>query len=228
VKDWAHDMLQLTKTSLASVANPTCAPAMKAYMKDVAPFLGVKASDRRRALHAAWRDLDSPTNDELGDGCLVLVGQKEREYSYAACDLIARYLDAADETFLIEYMQDLLVTKPWWDTVDGLGTAGVSPLCKEYDARDIVGQWSRSGNRWLIRAAIQHQRGWKNDTDVDLVLELCTVHATSREFFVAKAIGWALRDLARLDPSSVRRFVREHRDLSPIAVREAQRGLSRV
>jgi len=199
---------------------------MRAYMKDVAPFLGIRAGERRRALHSAWHDLEPPDSDQLGEACLALVGLREREFSYAAYDLIARYLDVADETFLIEFMQDLLTTKPWWDTVDGLGTAGVSPLCQRYDAREIVYLWSRSGDRWLIRAAIQHQRGWKHDTDIEFVLELCHVHAMSREFFVAKAIGWALRDLARMDAQSVRRFLHEHPDLSPVAVREARRGLS--
>lgn len=199
---------------------------MEAYMKHVAPFLGVRSGDRRRALRAAWRDLATPTNDELGDACLELVNLREREYSYAAYDLIDRYIDVADETFLIEYLQDLLITKPWWDTVDGLVSAGVSPLCKRYDARAVVWQWSGSGDRWLVRAAIQHERGWKTDTDVDFVLELCGVHADSKEFFVAKAIGWALRDLARLEPRSVRRFLREHPELSGVAVREARRGLA--
>ena len=127
---------------------------MRAYMKDVAPFLGIRAGERRRALHSAWHDLEPPDSDQLGEACLALVGLREREFSYAAYDLIARYLDVADETFLIEFMQDLLTTKPWWDTVDGLGTAGVSPLCQRYDAREIVYLWSRSGDRWLIRAGL--------------------------------------------------------------------------
>ncbi|HEY1223207.1 MAG TPA: DNA alkylation repair protein [Acidimicrobiales bacterium] len=223
---WPHEILRRTKSSLEPLANSNLAPMMRAYMKDVAPFLGIRAGERRRALRNSWHGLNPPTCDELGEACLTLVGQREREFSYAAYDLIARFIDAADETFLIEYMQDLLVTKPWWDTVDGLGSAGVSPLCRRYDARTVVAQWSKSGDRWLIRAAIQHQRGWKHDTDVEYVLELCDEHAHSREFFVAKAIGWALRDLARLDSRSVDRFLREHPDLSPVAAREARRGLS--
>ncbi len=226
VTTWPRETVRRTMSALRPLANSDLAPAMRAYMKDVAPFLGVRAGVRRRALHSSWHDLGSPTSDELGYTSLLLMGQREREFHYAAYDLIACYIDAADEKFLIEYMQDLLITKPWWDTVDGLGTAGVSPLCQRYDAREIVWQWSRSPNQWLNRAAIQHQRGWKRDTDVEFILELCDVHAASREFFVAKAVGWALRDLARLDAPSVRRFLRQHPDLSPVAVREARRGLA--
>jgi len=137
-------MLQRTTSALEPLANASEARAMKAYMKDIAPFLGIRSNERRRALHAAWRGVRAPTSDELGETGLMLAGKLEREFSYAAYDLIARYVEVADETFLIEYMQDLLVTKPWWDTVDGLGTAGVSPLCRRFDAFDIVWQWSRS------------------------------------------------------------------------------------
>jgi 3-methyladenine DNA glycosylase AlkD len=154
--------------------------------------------------------------------------QREREYHYAAYDLIETYIDVIDETFLVEYVEDLLITKSWWDTVDGLGSTAVSPLCWRYDASELVLGWSRSPNMWLNRAAIQHQRGWKGDTDIEFVLSICDAHSQSREFFVAKAIGWALRDLARLDADAVRTFLRTHPDLSLVAVREARRGLGEI
>jgi 3-methyladenine DNA glycosylase AlkD len=209
------------------LANAPEAEAMAAYMKHVAPFLGVRSSPRRRALAAAWSSLDAPRSDELGEACVLLMGQREREFHYAAYDLIERHLGAADEYFLSTYVEALLTTTPWWDTVDGLGSTAVSPLCWRYDAREIVLSWSESSNLWLNRAAIQHQRGWRANTDVAFVLALCHAHAARREFFVAKAIGWALRDLSRLDPTAVRRFLTTHPELSPVAVREARRGLER-
>jgi 3-methyladenine DNA glycosylase AlkD len=77
-----------------------------------------------------------------------------------------------------------------------------------------------------VRAAIQHQRGWRADTDVDYVLVLCGAHADEREFFIQKAIGWALRDLAALDATAVSTFVRRHPRLTRVATREAERGLA--
>jgi 3-methyladenine DNA glycosylase AlkD len=200
---------------------------MSAYMKHVAPFLGVRSSPRRRALANAWSSLPPPNSDELGEASVLLTTQREREFHYAAADLIERYLRVTDEYFLSTYVEPLLTTTPWWDTVDGLGSVAVSPLCWRYDARDIVLAWSASENLWLNRAAIQHQRGWKRDTDVAFVLSLCDAHSARREFFVAKAIGWALRDLSRVDPAAVRRFLLAHPDLSPVAMREARRGLER-
>jgi 3-methyladenine DNA glycosylase AlkD len=225
---WSDEVLVVTRRALIPGANSDEAVVMAAYMKHIAPFLGVRSAPRRLALRAAWRELDAPTNSELGDACLVLMDQREREYHYAAYDLIETYLAATDETFLVEYVEDLLTTKPWWDTVDGLGSTAVSPLCRRYDANALVQRWSRSPNMWLNRAAIQHQRGWKTDTDIALVLSICDAHSQTREFFIAKAIGWALRDLARLDADAVRTFLREHPGLSPIAVREARRGLGEI
>lgn len=223
--DWVISMVGLTRRALAPLADPQRAVPMQAYMKDVAPFLGIAAADRRRALRSVWHELDEPTSDDLGRGAQALLDLPEREYHYAACDVIDRFRGDADEFFLDGYVTDLLTTKSWWDTVDGLVTAAVSPLCREMDATWLIEEWSDSGNRWLIRSAITHQRGWKLDTDVPYVLDLCDRHWLNGEFFVAKAIGWALRDIARLDPMSVECFLSEHPVTNRVAIREAERGL---
>ena len=196
-------------------------------MKHVAPFLGIPAEPRRKYLRAAWVDLPIPTSEQLGRAARQLMQLPEREYHYAAYDLLVKYLANANEHFLAEHVQVLLVTKPWWDTVDGLVNAGVSPLARRYESTALIDAWSESGNIWLIRAAIGHQRGWRTDTDVGRVLRLCGRHWESAEFFVAKAIGWALRDLARLDPPAVRAFLATHEHPNMVAVREANRGLNR-
>jgi 3-methyladenine DNA glycosylase AlkD len=222
---WPHRAVAATRRALRPDTNAQQADEMAKYMKYVAPFLGVRSGPRRHALKEQWRALERPTSDELGVACRDLMSLREREYHYAAYDLIEKYVDVADEYFLIEYVEDLLTTKSWWDTVDGLGSTAVSPLCWRYDATDVVLRWSNSPNIWLNRAAIQHQRGWKKNTDVPFVLSICDAHSTQREFFVAKAIGWALRDISRLAPDAVRTFLLSHPTLSTVAVREARRGL---
>ena len=153
---------------------------------------------------------------------------EEREFQFAASDLIDIHIGVTDKDFLSDHVEYLLSTKPWWDTVDGLGSVAVSPLTDKYGCERLIDQWNRSSNIWLNRAAIQHQRGRKYETDVKLVLRYCDDHADSDEFFIVKAIGWALRDLARIDPSAVQRFLKEHPDLGRVAVREAERGLRRL
>ena len=228
VTTWADEVIERSDAALRSVADPTRAPQMAAYMKGVAPFLGVAAGPRRIALRSAWDGLADPESEELGAAAIGLMGRQERELHYAAYDLIGHYRHHADESFCRRYVEELLVTKPWWDTVDGLVNAAVSPLCRRYPLAPLIDHWSESGDRWLIRAAIGHQRGWKHDTDVARVLDLCGRHWPDREFFVAKAIGWALRDLCRIDPPAVRTFLVAHPTGNTVAEREAWRGLQRA
>jgi 3-methyladenine DNA glycosylase AlkD len=195
-------------------------------MKDIAPFLGVSAPDRRGALRASWAMLAKPTSNELGIAAIALFAEPEREFHYAAYDLIAHWGEVADEDFLPTFGAQLLTSTPWWDSVDGLVSAMVSPLCLRFGHANLIDTWSESGDRWLIRAAIGHQRGWKSQTDFDRVCELAHNHWRDEEFFVAKAIGWALRDCARLNPARIERFVVEHLSPNPVAMREIRKGLA--
>jgi 3-methyladenine DNA glycosylase AlkD len=222
---WSTEVRRRTIGALSPLADQHRALPMAAYMKDVAPFLGISAAPRRKALIAAWSDLVLPSSAELGAAAEVLMALEYREYHYAAYDLIDRYRRVCDEYFLDRYVTELLTTKPWWDTVDGLATAAVSPLCREFDAQWLVEEWSESGDRWLIRAAITHQRGWKQETNFSVLFELCDRHWGDPEFFIAKAIGWALRDAARIDPAYVREFLSSRRRVNTVAEREIRRGL---
>lgn len=224
---WPKTVVTATKKALAHQGNPVRAEGAGNYMKHIAPFLGIATPERRALTKAAWKDLPTPHSDELGLAALALFALPQREYHYAACDLIAKYISCADEYFLSEYLEPLLTTKSWWDTVDGLVNAGVSPLCFRYDATKIIDEWTSSKNIWLVRAAIGHQRGWKKETEINRVLDLCHRHWHRKEFFIAKAIGWALRDIAPLDPRAVRDFLQEHPQPNTVAMREAERGLAR-
>jgi 3-methyladenine DNA glycosylase AlkD len=224
---WKQEVVAATEKAFRNQGNKTKAAGAFTYMKEIAPFLGISAPDRRRLAKTEWKKIRTPTSDELGNAALALMHLREREYHYAAYDLIETFIDATDECFLAEHVERLLITTPWWDTVDGLVNAAVSPLCYRYDATEIIDDWSNSGDIWLIRAAIGHQRGWKRDTDFERVFELCDQHWSNQEFFIAKAIGWALRDITRIDKRSVERFLKQHPNKNTVATREAQRGIAR-
>jgi 3-methyladenine DNA glycosylase AlkD len=227
---WVDDVVSELRVELAARADPTSAPQMQAYMKGVAPFLGLQTPERRRVTSAVARQFAPPPDEgAIAELARALFALPEREFAYAACDLLTRWMKHCGPDFLVDPVQELLVTRPWWDTVDSLGSAAVSPLCRRYDElRSVVLDWSASGELWLERAAIQHQRGWGEATDVPFVLSLCADHADDREFFIQKAIGWALRDLSPLDPAAVRAFVDAHPELTRVATREAERGLDRL
>ena len=222
---WKNQVVSATKNAFRNQENSEKAQGAFAYMKGIAPFIGISAPDRRLLTKGAWKDLPTPSSDELGAAALALMQCREREYHYAAFDLVDTWIQCADEYFLAEYVEKLLITKPWWDTVDGLVSVAVSPLCFQYDATSIINEWSESGNRWLIRAAIGHQRGWKKETDIERIFELCDRHWSNQEFFIAKAIGWALRDIAKLNRKSVQLFLKQHPQKNTVAEREAKRGI---
>ena len=216
-----------THDALAPLADPERAAPMRAYMKDVAPFLGISTPVRRSALRAAWKGMPPLAAEQVPAVAVALWALPEREFQYAACDLLAREQRRLSSDVLADPVEYLVTSKPWWDTVDSLGTAVISPLTAR-DATQIplMQGWCNSEDRWLVRAAIQHQRGRGPQTDVPVLLAMCDQHAEEREFFIAKAIGWALRDLARWNPDAVRRFLLAHPGLSRVAAREAERGLT--
>jgi 3-methyladenine DNA glycosylase AlkD len=213
---------QLTQ-ELPSLGDHKRALGAQAYMKDIAPFLGVMTPDRRALVKSILSKLPVPTSDEIAETVRALWKLEEREYQYAGNDLLAKYNLQLDKKFLADHCEYLISHKSWWDTVDGLGSAVVSPLTMKYPAKSLMRKWNKSSDIWLVRASIQHQRGRKYETDIDLLFELCAPHVADKEFFIAKAIGWALRDLSRIDNREVIRFLSEHPDLNSVAVREAKK-----
>ena len=215
-------------SQIESLSDRKRAIGAQAYMKDIAPFIGVATPERRSLVKKIAKELPKPSSAELGATARKLWKLEEREFQYAANDLIDIHIGVANQNFLAEHVEYLLTTKPWWDTVDGLGSVAVSPLTDRYGCEKLIDKWNKSTNMWLNRAAIQHQRGRKYETDVKLILKYCDDHSGSNEFFIVKAIGWALRDIAKINPKAVREFLKAHPDLGRVAVKEAERGLARL
>ena len=224
---YASDFIEQLIAALSSLADRKRAVGAQIYMKDIAPFIGVATPERRSTVKTIERKMRAPSSHELGLTARALWKLEEREYQYSANDLLDIHVKIADKDFLSNHVEHLLVTKSWWDTVDGLGSVAISPLSDKYGCEKLIERWNQSSNIWLNRAAIQHQRGRKYETDVALVLRYCDDHSDSKDFFIVKAIGWALRDLAAINPSAVRTFLKTHPHLGRVAVREAERGLKR-
>ena len=225
---FASRFIKALSPELISLGDRKRAIGAQAYMKDIAPFIGVATPERRALVKKIAKSMAAPTSDELGATARKLWELDEREFQYAACDLIGIYWKVADKKFLASHVEDLITSRSWWDTVDSLGSVAISPLTDRYGCEKLIASWNNSPNMWLNRAAIQHQRGRKFETDVKLILQYCDDHSDSKEFFIVKAIGWALRDIAAINPRAVREFLKSHPDLGRVAVREAERGLSRL
>ena len=194
---------------------------MAAYMKDQFPFLGVASPERRTAQREALGDWRAPTEDELSDFARACWAKDEREFQYAACDTLIRHVKRIGPDAL-DLCEALITDKPWWDTTDALASRVVAFHAR----RPVIERWLTSGNLWLERTAIIHQLGYKRATDEALLFHACLTHAASTEFFHRKAIGWALRQYAKVSPDAVRIFVADHVDeLSGLSKREALKHL---
>jgi 3-methyladenine DNA glycosylase AlkD len=201
---------------------------MSAYMKGIAPFLGIPAPQRVAALCSVWKTVGKPpTPASLADAATELFERDEREFSYAAIDLMARNTKAMDEAFLADAVEPLLLTKSWWDTVDSIRSAAVGPLVERYPSLlSVINEWAASDNRWLVRSAIIHQLGYHERTDVDLLFRLCRMHAHQKEFFIAKGIGWALREYSYTDADAIENFIAST-PLQPLSKREGLKAIER-
>jgi 3-methyladenine DNA glycosylase AlkD len=220
---WATDLVAGVRGVLEPAADPEKARPMAAYMKDRFSFLGIASPKRRALVRDVVYRAGQPTERELTTALHVLWALDEREYQYVACDLLARHQRVCGADFLVGQAEPLIQTKSWWDTVDALRSAVVGPLVGRHpELVAVMWRWIDSDDIWLVRSAIIHQLGCGEHTDERRLFDLCARRADHPDFFVRKAIGWALREHARRAPDAVRAFVASNRDrLSPLSVREA-------
>lgn len=204
-------------------------------MKSAMPFRGVPMPEVRRLTKAAVRAHPLEDHAALLDAVTTLWDAAiHREERYAALTVLQmpRHRRWRDLSLLPLY-EHLVLTGRWWDVVDDLATHAVGELLRaEPDqVAPVIRRWATSDDLWLRRAALVCQVGAKDRTDADLLADvieaaLAPPEAISRDFFVRKGIGWALRDYARTDPEWVRGYVGAHRDeLSPLSIREATKHL---
>ncbi len=206
--------------------DPARAQGQAAYMREQFPFLGLTAPTLRALSRTVVAGLPEPTEADLRAVVLRCWQLDEREYQYFACDWLRTHVKVPGPAFLTT-VRTLITTKPWWDTVDPLATRVVGGLVQRHPA--LVAEmdaWSADDDMWLVRTAILHQLHYGPRTDTARLFGYCGRQAGHRDFFVRKAIGWALRQYARTDPDAVRGFVARERDrLSPLSVREATKHL---
>jgi 3-methyladenine DNA glycosylase AlkD len=204
---------------------------MKAYMLGQFEFLGIRAGPRRDALKQALKGLPkfTGTADELLALADALWHLPEREFRYAAIDLLAKHHKWLDVSALPRILQ-LVKTDSWWDTVDGLaGVVGdilLRAKASQTDVQQHMDACLLHPHLWVRRVAMLHQLGWREQTDQARLFRYALALAPEKDFFIRKAIGWALRDHARVQPQAVRQFLQRHSgQLSGLTRREAGKHL---
>lgn len=222
----ADTVMERLTTVYAAAADPERAARMRAYMKDVAPFLGLASPDRRPLSRTVLAGTARPGEADCAAIAVRCWELPEREYQYFAVDYLRHHVRNCSAGFL-PLARHLVETRPWWDTVDGLAAHVVGPLVAA--DRDLAAQmdvWIDDDNLWIARTALLHQLRYKDATDRDRLFAYCRRRAAHPDFFIRKAIGWCLREYAKTDPGAVRAFVRHERGLlSPLSEREALKNI---
>ena len=208
---------------LKAVASPDDAVAMKAYMKNKFEFLGVKTPIRRKIVKAFFKQqTDSGIEWDFIDEAWE---HPYRELQYAALD----YLESRKKLLTpsdLPHLKKLAQTKSWWDTIDFLDRLVGSIIAQFPEIKEIILAWSCDEDIWLRRLAIDHQLLRKEETDTELLEKILVNNLAQSEFFINKAIGWALRDYSKTNADWVRDFIEQHREeMSALSIREGSKYL---
>lgn len=230
------------RACLSARANPGQAAKMAAYMKHRFPFFGIAMDERRSLLKGFLAERPIPIPDPTGSGLRsnrvgsedkpqldiaeALWREPERELHYCALDLLERHAKSlGPEDF--PRLESLVTSQSWWDSVDVLAPKVMGAILARHPEwlAEKIGEWLESGDLWLKRTALLCQMKWKERTDVEQLARAIEATKESSEFFLRKAIGWALREYAKTDPDWVCDFV-ERAALSGLSRREALKHLT--
>lgn len=211
------------KKCFQSLGSPSKAIGMKAYMRNQFDFYGVQANDRRNAVkeivsHFFWKD-----QKDFIEFIQLCWQQDQREFKYLALDLSRRFIRKLDMK-CIPFYEQLIVTDSWWDTVDGIAPQIIGRLIQNDKAR-IKAQaykWIEDENIWNKRSALILQLFYKENTDFELLTDCILRTSKSREFFIEKAAGWALRQYSKTNPEQVKIFITENK-IPSLSVREGMK-----
>ncbi|NUL06393.1 DNA alkylation repair protein [Streptomyces lunaelactis] len=222
----ADTVMDRLTTVYPTGADAARAEGAAAYMKDIAPFLGLYTAARRDLSRTVLEGTARPDEADCTAIALRCWDLPEREYQYFAVDYLRRHVKRCSPGFL-PVVRHLVVTVPWWDTVDALASHVVGPLVSaDPKLKTVMDAWIDDDHLWVARTALLHQLRYKDTTDAERLFDYCLRRADHPDFFIRKAIGWCLREYARTDPDAVRDFVEGAGDrLSPLSVREATKHL---
>ncbi|MBR2648848.1 MAG: DNA alkylation repair protein [Sediminibacterium sp.] len=216
-----HPYLLPLDLAFRQKANTGKALGMKAYMLNQFEFFGISAPERQAIQKQFLKEHTISSKKKLEAVIKNCFKQPHREYQYFAIYLYAvnkQYWTKESDIF-IEYC---LQQKSWWDTVDGIASDWLKTYFMLFPTqiKSVTNRWNKSTNIWLIRSSIMFQKAFKKDTDTRLLSKYILQHKKSDEFFIQKAIGWALREYSKVNPEWVKEFVKAN-DLAPLSKREA-------
>jgi len=206
--------------------NAENAVAMSKYMKNNFRFFGIKTEDRRKIFKSISAENLLEIKDNPRKIALFLYSKKERELHYCALEILIKYLKNKYSKEDIQVIEKLIVTNSWWDSVDVIAKFILGEYLLQFPLETdiVIRRFSNSDNMWLNRSAILFQLGYKKKTNFELLKSICEQHKSSTEFFIQKALGWALREYAKINPEAVKNYV-SSTDLKKLSEKEALKNL---
>ncbi len=225
-------LVRAVRAALADAADPAKAPQMQAYMKSALPYRGVTNPIQRQLWRTLFPAHPLQSFGSWRDAALQLWREATfREERYAAIALAEHRPYAGFLTIeAMPMIEEMIVTGAWWDYVDTLAGHHVGDILRASPRRmtPLMRRWASDEHLWKRRTAILCQLRFKADTDLELLYHCIERNAADKDFFIRKAIGWALRQYAWTDPREVARYVNAHRHvLSPLSVREGLKNISK-
>ena len=225
-----HRLVTEVRAELRIAADPVKAPQMQAYMKSLMPYRGVSAPVQK----ALWRKIfaESPllTEEQWKSVALELwrhASFREERYAAVALTALKEYLPYRTMAAMPMF-EEMIVTGAWWDFVDDIAGHQMGDVLRAdpRHMKPLMRRWSIDPHMWKRRASILCQLGFKRETDLDLLYECIEPNLADKDFFIRKAIGWALRQYAWTDPIEVRGYVNSRRRrMSPLTIREATKNI---
>jgi len=218
---------QILVETFVNAGDPFRAEQQRAYMKDQFEYCGLGAPQWMALARELFNTYGLFTGKPLERFVMLCFDQEYREVQYVAIEMMQRRIGEQNKTW-IRVLEKCITTNSWWDTVDWLAKL-VGMHFKRFPElqHEYAYKWIASDNMWLQRVAIIHQLFYKETTDEKLLFEMITRVADSKEFFLRKACGWALRQHAKVFPHKVLAFVQKNQ-LSGLTVREAMKQVNKL
>ena len=196
--------------------------AMAKYMRNYFSFFGIKTELRRLIFKNLCKVNQQEVSENPREIALKLYTKPQRELHYCAIEILIKELNGNYKKEDIQLIETLLITNSWWDSVDTIAKNILGQFLHEnpLETEKVIEKFSNSENMWLNRSAILFQLGYKQKTNFDLLKSECEKHKNSNEFFIQKAIGWALREYSKTNPEGVKNFV-AYSNLKTLSKKEA-------
>jgi 3-methyladenine DNA glycosylase AlkD len=222
-----HSYLKPLEKQFNQHADAVKAVWMKGYLLNQFEFYGLQAPERSLLCKKHYKQYPIDNGKELETIVKECFGLPQREYQYFAIGLFAHHkkLWNASSIKTIAYC---LQQKSWWDSVDGIASDWIGSYFTMFPEQmiPVTAKWNLSKNKWLQRSSIMFQKASKKNTDTILLSRYILNCAHSKEFFIQKAIGWALREYSKTDPVWVKKFVKENK-LAALSEREALKRINK-